>query len=199
MTTQTTALYCITGNIGSGKTTVCREFGRLGIPVYYTDTAAKRLMTTDETLRAGLITAFGEETYLPNGQLNRAYLAKRAFGDATELQRLNDLVHPAVHRDADAWLQRQTAPYALYETALVFEIGQEDRFDGIVVVAAEERIRRQRVMQRDGVSAEAFAARAGKQWPDDRKENAADHLIVNDGKQLLLPQVLALNRRLLRK
>lgn len=192
-------LFCVTGNIGSGKTTVCREFERLGIPVYYTDAAAKRLMVEDEQLRQELTEAFGTDTYLPDGSLNRAYLAKRAFGSETELERLNALVHPAVHRDADAWRARQTAAYALYETALVFEIGAEDRFDGIIVVAAPKAIRQQRVMSRDGATVEAFAARASKQWPDERKEAKADYLIQNDGKQLLLPQVLGLDRVLRRR
>lgn len=190
--------YCITGNIGSGKTTVCREFERIGIPVYYTDTAAKRLMVKDPVLVSGLKEAFGEETYLPDGSLNRKWLASKAFGDDASLQRLNALVHPAVHRDAAAWLARQSAPYCLYETALVFEINAVDRFAGIVVVAAPEAVRRARVISRDNTTPEAFAARAAKQWPDDKKEKLADHLVLNDGKTLLFPQVLRLDR-LLRK
>lgn len=186
--------YCITGNIGSGKTTVCREFERLGIPVYYTDTSAKRLMTEDTQLRQELSTAFGPETYLPDGSLNRTYLAGRVFGSEEELKRLNGLVHPAVHRDYGIWLNDQAAPYTLYETALVYEIGAEARFDSIIVVAAPEAVRRERVMARDGATPEAFAARAAKQWPDERKEARADYLVTNDGKQLLMPQVLRLHR-----
>lgn len=184
----------ITGNIGSGKTTVCREFERLGIPVYYTDTAAKRLMVEDQQLIDGLIAAFGPDTYLPDGSLNRQYLAKRAFGDQLELARLNALVHPAVQRDAESWRARQSAPYTLYESALVFEIDAADRFDAVVVVAAPEALRRKRVMLRDGVTAEAFDARAAKQWTDKDKEAGADHLIINDGKRLIFPQVLAVHR-----
>lgn len=192
-------LYCITGNIGSGKTTVCREFERLGIPVYYTDTAAKRLMTEDATLVSELKEAFGEETYFPDGSLNRKWLASKAFGDDASLQRLNALVHPAVHRDADAWLARQSAPYCLYETALVFEINAADRFAGVVVVTAPEAVRRSRVIARDNTTPEAFAARAAKQWPDAKKEAAADYVIVNDGKSLVFPQVLKLHRQFLDK
>jgi dephospho-CoA kinase len=189
-------IYCITGNIGSGKTTVCKEFERLGIPVYYTDTAAKELMVSDPELVAGLKVAFGAETYFPDGSLNRKWLAEKAFGDSDSLKRLNGLVHPAVHRDADAWLAKQTSPYCLYETALVFEIDAVDRFEGIIVVAADEAIRRERVIQRDGTTVEAFAARAAKQWPDDKKEAGADFLIKNDGKTLLFPQVLKLHSKL---
>lgn len=189
--------YAITGNIGSGKTTVCRVFERLGVPVYYADAAAKRLMLEDEELKAGLISAFGQETYLPDGQLNRSWLAEKAFSNDEALATLNGLVHPAVHRDAARWRKENAnAPYTLYEAAIVFEIGRRESFDGIVVVAAPVEVRRDRVMARDGASAEAFAARAAKQWPDGKKEAAADFLINNAGSQLLLPQVLRLHRAL---
>lgn len=189
--------YAITGNIGSGKTTVCRLFERLGIPVYYADAAAKRLMLEDEALKAGLIAAFGSETYLPGGQLNRSWLANKAFSNDATLAKLNGLVHPAVHRDAERWRkEKANAPYTLYEAAIVFELGRESSFDAVVVVSAPETVRRVRVMARDGATAEAFAARAAKQWPDDKKEAAANYVIDNDGSHLLLPQVLYLHRML---
>lgn len=186
--------YCITGNIGSGKTTVCRLFERLGVPVYYTDTAAKRLMTGDGRLRGEIITYFGAEAYLPDGSLNRAYLANRVFVNATERQRLNALVHPAVQRDGAAWQQRQRAPYTLYETALIYEIGGADRFDGVIVVAAPEAVRRERVMARDGTSGVVFRARTQVQWEDQKKEKLADYIVYNDGGRLLMPQVIGLDR-----
>ncbi|WP_026231654.1 dephospho-CoA kinase [Neolewinella persica] len=188
--------YAVTGNIGSGKSTVCHQFEQLGIPVYYADAAAKRLMHEDQVLISALKQAFGEETYLPDGTLNRPWLAKKVFSDDEALATLNGLVHPAVHRDADVWRSRQTAPYTLYEAAIVFELGRQDDFAGVIVVAASEDIRKTRVMQRDGVDEAAFAARAAKQWPDDKKEAAADFLIINDGRRLLLPQILRLHRKL---
>ncbi|MFT5998502.1 MAG: dephospho-CoA kinase [Neolewinella sp.] len=188
--------YAVTGNIGSGKSTVCEQFEQMDIPVYYADAAAKRLMHEDQPLVAALKVAFGKETYLPNGTLNRSWLAKKAFSDDTALATLNNLVHPAVHRDAAAWRSRQMAPYTLYEAAIVFELGRQDDFTGVIVVAAPEDVRKTRVMQRDGVDEAAFLARAAKQWPDDKKEGAADFLIVNDGRQLLLPQILRLHREL---
>jgi dephospho-CoA kinase len=165
--------------------------------VYYADAAAKRLMHEDQALIAALKQAFGEETYLPDGTLNRPWLAKKAFSDDEALAALNGLVHPAVHRDAAAWRSRQTAAYTLYEAAIVFELGRQDDFAGVIVVAAPEATRQARVMQRDGVDEAAFAARAANQWPDDKKEAAGDFLIVNDGLRLLLPQILRLHRILM--
>ena len=188
--------YALTGNIGSGKTTVATLFQTYGVPVYFADAAAKRLMHEDADLRRDLTAAFGSDTYLPDGQLNRPYLAARAFGDAAELDKLNGLVHPAVHRDAARWRAAQTAPFTLYEAAIVLELGREKDFDGVIVVSCPEATRRERVMARDGVTAAQFAARAAKQWPEARKRAGGDFVVENDGYRLLLPQVLACFGRL---
>lgn len=191
--------YCLTGNIGSGKTTVAKQFELLGIPVYYADAAAKRLMQEDGDLRAGLISRFGSQTYQPDGQLNRAHLAQ-AFGDAKALDDLNGLVHPAVHRDSAAWrLANKNAPYTLYEAAITLELGRAADFSGIIVVHAPEGERQRRVQLRDGATPEQFAARAARQWPDDRKLAAADYVIQNTGRELLLPQILHLHALLARQ
>ena len=184
----------ITGNIGAGKTTVCREFERLGIPVYYADQRAKDLMRADPELRAGISQAFGAGAYSATGELDRQYLSRRVFGNETDLQRLNGLVHPVVARDALRWHAEQTAPYTLHEAAILFEIGAAAEYDAIIVVAAPYAVRMSRVTRRDGATEAAFSARAAQQWPDDQKEAAADYLITNDGRRLLLPQVLRIDR-----
>lgn len=184
----------ITGNIGAGKTTVCREFERLGVPVYYADARAKELMQADPELRTAIISAFAPEAYHPDGTLDRGWLAARVFQDAAALQRLNGLVHPAVARDAAAWQSRQDHAYTLHEAAIIYEIGSAAAYDATIVVHCPRPIRERRVRQRDGIDATAFAARADKQWSDERKREAADYVIVNDGASLLLPQILRLDR-----
>lgn len=188
--------YALTGNIGAGKSTVARQFARLGIPTYYADAAAKRLMVEDDQLVAALKNLFGNKSYHSDGQLNRSYLAEKAFKNAKTLEALNALVHPAVHRDALRWQQAQETPYTLYEAAIVLELGRQGQFAGVIVVSCPASVRRERVMARDGSSADQFAARAAQQWSDEKKEAAADFIIVNDGKRLLLPQVLKLHRML---
>ena len=185
----------ITGNIGAGKTTVCRELERLGVPVYYADQRAKTLMATDAALRTAITAEFGPEAYTPEG-LNRTYIGELVFTHPERLTALNALVHPAVAQDAARWHAEQRADYTLHEAAILLEIGAQDRYDAVVVVHCPEPIRRRRVMQRDGSTAEAFAQRAAQQWPDERKVAAADYVIVNDGSRLLLPQLLRLDRQL---
>ena len=192
--------YGITGGIGSGKTTVCRIFEALGIPVYYADDEAKRLMTEDAPLRARLVEAFGEATYLPDGALNRTYLAELVFNDAAQLERLNGLVHPAVGRHSAAWQRAQRdVPYTLKEAALLFESGSERMLDGVITVFAPEALRIARVTQRDRTTPAEVRARMAKQLSEAEKLRRADFIIHNDGEQALIPQVLAIHRQIVRR
>lgn len=187
----------ITGGIGSGKSSVCKIFEVLGVPVYYADDRAKALMTEDQELVAGLIARFGEDTY-QNGQLNRPYLAEKVFNDKEALAALNALVHPAVAKDALKWHQQhQNAPYTIKEAALLFEAGSYKQLDQVIVVTAPKAIRIKRVMQRDGSTQEQVEARMDNQWPEEKKIELADHIIINDGEHELIEQVMKLHQQLL--
>lgn len=172
----------ITGGIGSGKTTVCRMFEALGVPVYYADDRAKWLMREDKELVAALRAVFGSQVYLENGEINRSHLSQLVFNDKTKLAKLNNLVHPAVFRDAEDWQQEQAAQgqaYSLKEAALLFETGSNKQLDKIIVVTAPEALRIQRVMQRDNLEEEQVLARMRNQMPQEEKEAKADFLIHN--------------------
>ena len=107
----------ITGGIGSGKSTVAKVFEVLGIPVYYADDAARRLMNEDEDLRQQIIRHFGPNAY-KNNQLDRAYIAGQVFDNKEKLELMNSMVHPATIRDSENWMARQTTPYAIKESAM---------------------------------------------------------------------------------
>ncbi len=190
----------VTGNIGSGKTTVCRIFESMMVPVYYADERAKALMTEDEEVRRRIAELLGPGAYLPDGSLNRAWIAEQVFADEALLQKLNAIVHPAVHRDLQAWFRQQEAighPYAIEEAALLFESGGYKMLDKIIVVVAPEAERIRRVMARDGLSEAQVRARMEKQWPEASKAGMADFVIVNDGTQPLPAQVARIHRLLL--
>ena len=112
----------ITGGIGSGKSTVAKIFEVLGVPVYYADAAARRLMNEDDEIRQNLIKHFGPDSY-KDGKLNRSYVSSIVFNNKEKLELLNQLTHPATIRDANEWMQKQNAPYTLKEAALIFESG----------------------------------------------------------------------------
>ncbi|MEO6550182.1 MAG: dephospho-CoA kinase [Ferruginibacter sp.] len=182
----------ITGGMGSGKTTVSKIFEVLGIPVYYADIAAKRLMNEDEKLKSALKKTFGEDTFI-NGTLNRKYLSSIVFNDAEKLSILNSMVHPATLRDTEQWMLQQTSTYAIKEAALIFESGAQQQLDYVIGVHAPESLRIQRAMKRDHISQEEVTLRMEKQIDEDIKMRLCDYIIVNDEQQLVIPQVLKLH------
>lgn len=186
----------ITGGIGSGKTTICKVFETLGIPVFYADTVAKQIMVTDQILVEGVKQAFGEESYTAEGVLNNKHIAAIVFNNAAELAKLNELVHPAVFRAFDDWVRQvpETAPYILKEAALLFESGSYKMCDQNIVVIAPEERRIKWVMERDGVSAELVKARMDKQLSDNEKIKQADHIIYNNETESLILQVTRLHQ-----
>ena len=187
----------ITGGIGSGKSIVARVFAALGVPVYDSDSRAKHVMAHDLVLRAQLQEAFGAEAYDAAGQLNRPYLARVAFNDATQLARLNGLVHPRVGEDFATWSAAQAAagqPYILKEAALLYESGAYKGLDAIITVFAPVEVRAARVLRRDTHrSATDVQAIMDKQLSAEEKLAKAEHVVYNDDSQLVLPQVLALD------
>lgn len=187
----------ITGGIGSGKSTVARIFGILGVPVYYADDAAKTIMQTDELLIRQVKEHFGGHIYDSNNVLDRAALGKIVFNDKDKLELLNSLVHPATIRHSDEWADRQTAPYVLKEAALLFESGSFQYLDKCIGVSAPQPLRILRVMKRDNVSRNDVLARMYKQIDDNIKMKLCDYVIRNDEQEMVIPQVLALHNTLL--
>jgi dephospho-CoA kinase len=187
----------ITGGMGSGKSTVAKIFQVLGIPVYYADEAAKRMMNEDEKLKKVLRKEFGEETYI-DGNLNRKYLSSVVFNNEEKLTLLNSIVHPLTLRDAGKWMRRQKTPYALKEAALIFESGAQKQLDCVIGVYAPVPLRIQRVMKRDHISRQEVKARMEKQIDEAVKMRLCDYVITNDEQELVIPQVIKIHETLLK-
>src|SRR5690625_3708667 len=111
----------VTGGIGSGKTTVCKMFETLGIPVYYADERAQMLMQHNSKVKQGIKNLLGEEAYDSNDGLNKGFIAKQLFGNDEMNKSLSAIVHPATIQDSIKWADSQSAPFVLKETALMFE------------------------------------------------------------------------------
>jgi len=183
----------LTGGIGSGKSTVAKIFETLGIPVYYADAEAKRLMNSSETLKKVIRQYFGEATY-ENDQLNRKYLAGIVFNNPEKLDLLSALIHPVTINDAEQWMQQQSAPYSIKEAALLFESGAAENLDFIVGVYAPQALRIKRVMKRDGLTADEIMKRINRQVNEEMKMKLCDFVITNNEQELLVPQVLKLHQ-----
>ena len=186
----------LTGGIGSGKSTVAKVFEILGIPVYYADSAAKYLMNTDPDLQKAIILALGPDAYTGT-ELNRKKIASIVFNDPAKLEKLNQLIHPATIRDAEEWMKKQTSPYAIKEAALLFESGADAGLDKIIGVAAPQQLRIKRVMERDAVTEAEVLSRIRRQMDEESKLQRCDEVIHNNEQELLIPQVLAIHKKLL--
>ncbi len=183
----------ITGGIGSGKTTVCKIFELLNVPVFYADDVAKELMIADVSLIAQIKKAFGAEAYFNDQTLNRKYIAGRVFSNPDELALLNSFVHPAVFKAEDEWTSRQKSSYVLKEAALLFESGSYKKNDFNILVSATEESRITRVMKRDGVTADKVRDRINNQMSEQDKRAKANFYISNNDEEFLIPQVLKLH------
>jgi dephospho-CoA kinase len=186
----------ITGNIGGGKTTVSKMFDILGIPVFYADDAAKKVMATDAELISDLKKTFGAGAYFEDGSLNRKHIAEIVFNDEKQLAKLNSLVHPAVFRAFDTWAsQIDGVPYVMKEAALLFESDSYKMSDKTIMVTAPLELRIKRVMHRDGLTREEILSRDARQFSEGKKIELADFVIRNDDTELVIPQVLALHQQ----
>jgi len=188
----------LTGGIGSGKSTVAGIFGVLGIPVAYADQEARRVMTEDPVLRQQIMLHFGEGAYT-GPQLNRSYLAAQVFSDKEKLALLNSLVHPATIAAGERWMEQQKdrAPYAIREAALIFESDSVRYMDFIIGVYAPPALRIHRVLQRDKLTREEILQRMHNQIDEDIKMRLCDAVIYNDEQHPVIPQVLSLHQQLL--
>jgi dephospho-CoA kinase len=168
----------VTGNMGCGKTTICEMLISQGIPVYFSDNRAKRLMSQDQSLIQQIQKRFGNESY-QSGLLNRKWLAERVFKDSKALNDLNNLVHPVVHQDYLKWVNQQSQDVIAYESAIILEHGNEGKFDVVILVSCPEKLRLERIQQRNGLTQDEIQLRTRFQWPDEMKRKHADYVIEN--------------------
>jgi dephospho-CoA kinase len=179
----------LTGGIGVGKTYVSRVFQRMGIPIFNTDIEAKKCMVEDKGLIQSIKNSFGENIY-DNNILQKEKLAKIVFNNSERLSELNVLVHPILNKKFYNWCEQQTAKLVIKEAAILFESDAHLELDAVICVSATEEERIERVQKRDGSSVAEIRNRMDKQMPQSRKEELADFVILNDGEQLLLPQLI---------
>lgn len=185
----------ITGNIGSGKSYVCKMFERLGIPVFYSDDETKKLYLIP-SVKEQIIKRFGKEVYFEDGTLNRKLLSYHLFKNEEAMKFIESVLYPALNQHFDEWCEQQTSPYVLYESAILFEKNYGKYFDKIIFVSAPEDIRLQRVMKRDDCTEENVRSRMRLQMSEETKISKADFVIYNDGDKALEPQVETINKQL---
>jgi dephospho-CoA kinase len=204
----------VTGGIGSGKSSACRLFGELGVPVFYSDKAAKDLMDNNPFIAMNIKKAFGKDMYVRKynkkkacsyDELDRKKLAGIVFNDPDKLEKLNKIVHPWVGEAFESFcfeyehysFKYPDVHYVVEEAAIAIELGMQDKFDYVVVVNADEDIRIKRTMERDSCTEEQVRERMANQLSDSEKIKYADFVIKNNNFPNLECQVKAINKKIL--
>jgi len=186
----------ITGGIGSGKSTVCEIFKLLGVPVFEADVVAKQLQNTNQKIKNGLISLFGEDIYTPEGLVDRKKLANIIFNSDFQIAKINELIHPVVKEEFENWLKKQNSAYIIHEAAILFESGFYKIMDYTILVSAPEEQRIERVMKRDCINRETVMQRIKKQWSEEEKQKLASIVVHNDNKNLVIPEIIKIDKNL---
>ncbi|MEM9195454.1 MAG: dephospho-CoA kinase [Myxococcota bacterium] len=174
----------LTGGIASGKSTVARMFGELGIPIVDADQLARDVVAVGTPGLKKITEAFGTDYLTEDGTLDRAKMGSLVFGDEDARKRLNAIVHPLIAQAGMQALQSladHPAPYRIYEAALLVENKIHRMFPTLIVVAVDPSTQLTRLMERDGFSREEAEARIASQMPLEEKTAVADHVIDNGG------------------
>ncbi len=187
----------VTGGIGSGKTTVCRIFKVLGVPVFVADVAARHLMNSDPDIRSQ-INAIAKADLYTTGELDRKELARLIFNKPELLQRVNSSIHPAVLRIFDEWAEKSEAPYVIMEAAILFEAKADVLVDRVVAISAPVEERIARVMGRNELSREEVMERINNQLEDDEREEQSYYVINNSDNEMIIPEILKVHDDMLR-
>jgi dephospho-CoA kinase len=187
----------LTGGIGSGKTTVAKEFNALGIPIYIADEEAKKLMITSKVLKRKLIELFGHKAYA-DGKLNKLFIAEAIFNNKDYLDKMNAIVHPRVANHFKKWLLKQKSPYVVKEAAILFENGSYKQCDILITVTAPKELKIKRLLKRDNTTLEKIEAIMKNQWNDNEKIKLSNYVIDNIDLERTKQQVLEIHQQILK-
>jgi len=186
----------ITGGIGSGKTSVCRVFDVLGIPVFSADREAREIMDNDRGVIRGISSITGKNLYI-NGNLDRAQLAEIIFNDKAILEKVNSLVHPAVFDRFNKWASDQEKSYVIMEAAILFESGALKFVDKVATVVAPVEQRILRVIRRNKLTRAEVLERMRNQMDDENRIKLSDYIIYNSENDMIIPAILKIHKDLL--
>jgi len=187
----------VTGGIGSGKTSVCKVFTVLGIPVFSADRIAREIMDSDENIKEKINSIAGADLY-SNGCLDRMALASLIFNNNRLLEKVNSLIHPLVFDHFISWEKTQIAPYVIMEAAILFESGASKLVDKIATIVAPEEERVNRVTMRNKLSRQQVHDRMKNQMDDASRIKLSDYVIHNSENDMIIPVILGIHEDILK-
>ncbi len=179
----------VTGGIGSGKSYICQILQNMGYPVFFSDQASKQLLANSPDIIAKVTTLLGSEAYHEDGSVNRAFIAAKIFNDGSLLEKVNEIMHPAVRAAFDSWADEQKETIVFNEAAILFETDGYQELDKNILVLAPESVKIKRVLEREETSEQEIKRRMSNQWSDEQKIPLADYIIRNGDEDMLMPQI----------
>jgi dephospho-CoA kinase len=174
----------LTGNIAAGKSTVAAMLAAHGATIIDADVLSREAVAPGTAGLDAVVERFGAQVLAADGTLDRAALRARVFNDAVARDALNAIVHPAVRRLRDEAVRaagERGDRIVISDIPLLFEVGLEHAFDGIILVDAPEAMRRERMVRDRGLTDAVAQAMIDAQWPSDRKRAGATWIVENDG------------------
>jgi dephospho-CoA kinase len=187
----------VTGGIGSGKTTVCKVFAVLGIPVFSADIEAKRIQDSDGELQKKINTLAGKDLFT-SGKLDRPELARLIFNDKDLLEKVNSVVHPVVFKYFRKWAADQESPYSVMEAAILFESGASRMMDKIVTVVTPMEERIERLVRGNRLTREQIIERINNQIDDESRIKQSDYVVFNSENDMIIPAILGIHKEMIR-
>ena len=177
----------VTGGLGSGKSAAIKLFYEMGANILNADDIAKNILKVDRAIMDEIKNTFGDDCYI-DGELQTAVLAARAFNNSENLQKLNDISHPALKQHLEKYIAatRPVPGILMVEVAILLEAGYKDVFDKVLLITADENIRLQRAIERQNISEESIKERMALQMPEDEKRKQADFIIENNNNERAL-------------
>ena len=179
----------LTGGIATGKSVCLRRLEQLGAPVIDADVVARTVVAPGTPALAAIVARFGPSMLRPDGSLDRPALGRLVFADAEARADLERIVHPAVYDAIERWFEQRAIEaadnrgprIAIADIPLLYETGQERRFDRVIVAACPPQVQLARLMARDRMPEDEARRRLAAQWPIDQKRARADLVIDTSG------------------
>ncbi len=185
----------LAGGIGSGKSTVAKVFVNLGVPVFYADNQAKKILCSN-AVKENLREQWGSSVFFDNGDVNKAALAKIVFNYSKELEILNSFIHPKLMEAFNKWAsekEKSQNKYVIMEAAILFEAGFDKNVDKTICVSAPLNHRIERVIKRDNVIKEDVIARMNNQWSQEEVIEKSNYEIKNADEDMILDSIIKLH------
>lgn len=181
----------LTGGIGSGKSTVAALFAAHGVPIIDADDISHELVKPGSEALKEVVAHFGGAILAHNGTLDRAALRGQVFADGAKREKLEAILHPRVRKEMTRRVQASTGPYVLLVIPLLFESGQHDLVDRVLVVDSDVQTQIERVQARSGLDEETIRKILAAQIRREDRRALADDVIENTRDQAHLEREVA--------